>query len=109
MGTNGYANPDALVGTDWLQAHLDDPGVRVVEVDEDVSAYATGHIPGAVRWSWHTDLRAAVGRDFIDQGELTSAVRRQQQLVRRLCVLAPEVPGLRLGQAVERRQEEVGA
>jgi thiosulfate/3-mercaptopyruvate sulfurtransferase len=75
MGTNGYANPDALVETEWLQTHLDDPSVRVVEVDEDVTAYATGHIPGAVRWNWHTDLRAAVGRDFIDQQGLTSLLR----------------------------------
>jgi thiosulfate/3-mercaptopyruvate sulfurtransferase len=75
MGTNGYANPDALVESEWLQAHLDDPSVRVVEVDEDVTAYATGHIPGAVRWSWHTDLRAAVGRDFIDQQGLTSLLQ----------------------------------
>jgi thiosulfate/3-mercaptopyruvate sulfurtransferase len=49
--------------------------VRVVEVDEDVTAYAPGHIPGAVRWSWHTDLRAAVGRDFIDQQGLTSLLQ----------------------------------
>jgi thiosulfate/3-mercaptopyruvate sulfurtransferase len=75
MGTNGYANPDALVETEWLQAHLDDLSVRVVEVDEDVTAYAPGHIPGAVRWSWHTDLRAAVGRDFIDQQGLTSLLQ----------------------------------
>jgi thiosulfate/3-mercaptopyruvate sulfurtransferase len=75
MGTNGYANPAALVETEWLQAHLDDPGVRVVEVDEDVTAYATGHIPGAVCWNWHTDLRAVVGRDFIDQEGLTSLLR----------------------------------
>jgi thiosulfate/3-mercaptopyruvate sulfurtransferase len=75
MGTNGYANPDALVESEWLQAHLDDLRVRVVEVDEDVTAYAPGHIPGAVRWSWHTDLRAAVGRDFIDQQGLTSLLQ----------------------------------
>jgi thiosulfate/3-mercaptopyruvate sulfurtransferase len=49
MGTNGYANPGALVETEWLQAHLEAPSVRVVEVNEDVTAYATDHIPGAVR------------------------------------------------------------
>ena len=61
MGTNGYANPSALVETEWSQAHLDDPSVRVVEVDEDVTAYATGHIPGAVGWNWTADLRAWSG------------------------------------------------
>ena len=75
MRTNGYANPGALVETGWLQARLDDPSVRVVEVDEDVTAYGRGHIPGAVSWDWNTDLRAAVGRDFIDQEGLTSLLR----------------------------------
>jgi thiosulfate/3-mercaptopyruvate sulfurtransferase len=75
MATNGYANPGALVTTEWVQAHLDDPSVRVVEVDEDVTAYGRGHLPGAVGWSWTTDLRAAVGRDLIDQEGLTSLLR----------------------------------
>jgi thiosulfate/3-mercaptopyruvate sulfurtransferase len=75
MGSNGYANQGALVETAWLQAHLDDPSVRVVEVDEDVAAYATGHIPGALSWSWTSDLRVAVGRDFIDQQGLTDLLR----------------------------------
>ena len=75
MSTDGYANPGALVETGWLQAHLDDPSVRVIEVDEDVTAYGRGHIPGAVSWSWTTDLRTAVGRDFIDQEGLTELLR----------------------------------
>jgi thiosulfate/3-mercaptopyruvate sulfurtransferase len=75
MKTNGYANPGVLVETKWLEAHLDDPSVRVVEVDEDLTAYARGHIPGAMRWNWNTDLRAAVGRDFIDQETLTGLLR----------------------------------
>jgi thiosulfate/3-mercaptopyruvate sulfurtransferase len=75
MRTDGYANPGAVVETGWLQAHLDDPSVRVIEVDEDVTAYGRGHIPGAVSWSWTTDLRTAVGRDFIDQQRLTELLR----------------------------------
>jgi len=75
MKTNGYANPGVLVETKWLEAHLDDPSVRVVEVDEDVTAYGRGHIPGAICWNWNTDLRAAVGRDFIDQETLTGLLR----------------------------------
>ena len=61
------ANPDVLVGTHWLADHLDDPAIRVVEVDEDTTAYEKGHIPGAVMWNWATDLHAPVGRDFADQ------------------------------------------
>ena len=63
-----YANPDALVSTDWLEAHLDDPTVRVIEVDEDTTAYEKGHIRGAVGWNWTTDLHTNVGRDYKDQG-----------------------------------------
>jgi thiosulfate/3-mercaptopyruvate sulfurtransferase len=60
-------SPDVLVGTDWLADHLDDAAIRVVEVDEDTTAYEKGHIPGAVMWNWATDLHAPVGRDFADQ------------------------------------------
>jgi thiosulfate/3-mercaptopyruvate sulfurtransferase len=62
-----YANPDALVSTDWLDQHLDDPDVRVIEVDEDTTAYEKGHIRGAVGWNWNTDLHTTVGRDYKDQ------------------------------------------
>jgi thiosulfate/3-mercaptopyruvate sulfurtransferase len=71
-----YANPDVLVSTDWLEEHLADPDVRVIEVDEDTSAYDKGHIKGAVGWNWTTDLHTDVGRDYRDQGgfaELLSA------------------------------------
>jgi thiosulfate/3-mercaptopyruvate sulfurtransferase len=71
-----YANPDVLVSTDWLEEHLADPDVRVIEVDEDTSAHDKGHIKGAVGWNWTTDLHTDVGRDYRDQGgfaELLSA------------------------------------
>ena len=62
-----YANPDVLVDTDWLEEHGGDPTVRLIEVDEDTTAYDKGHISGAVRWNWTTDLHTTVGRDFQDQ------------------------------------------
>jgi thiosulfate/3-mercaptopyruvate sulfurtransferase len=62
-----YAKPDVLVSTDWLEEHLQDDGVRIIEVDEDTSAYEKGHIPGAVSWNWTTDLHTKVGRDYLDQ------------------------------------------
>jgi thiosulfate/3-mercaptopyruvate sulfurtransferase len=62
-----YANPDALVSTDWLEQHLDDADVRAIEVDEDTTAYEKGHIRGAVAWNWNTDLHTAVGREYKDQ------------------------------------------
>ncbi|WP_327679746.1 sulfurtransferase [Kitasatospora sp. NBC_00458] len=58
---------DVLVDADWVQAHLDDPKVVIVEVDEDTSAYDKNHIRNAVRIDWKTDLQDPVRRDFIDQ------------------------------------------
>ncbi|WP_159618587.1 sulfurtransferase [Ruania rhizosphaerae] len=61
-----YAHPERLVSTDWLAEHLGDPGLVVVESDEDVLLYDTGHIPGAVKIDWHTDLNDPVTRDYVD-------------------------------------------
>jgi len=61
-----YAHPDALVDTAWLAEHLDDPDVVVAESDEDVLLYDTGHIPGAVKLDWHTELNDPVTRDYVD-------------------------------------------
>lgn len=66
-----YANPNALVDTDWLADHLTDTDIRIVECDEDVSAYERNHIPGAVSWNWTSDLHAPVGRDYLDQEHLS--------------------------------------
>ena len=71
-----YANPDVLVETDWLEQHLDDPKVRVIEVDEDTSAYEKGHIKNSVGWNWNTDLHAAVGRDYVDQEGLSTLLQQ---------------------------------
>jgi carbonic anhydrase len=58
-----YAHPERLVTTDWLAEHLDDPGLVVAESDEDVLLYETGHIPGAVKIDWFTDLIQSASRD----------------------------------------------
>ncbi|WP_035798849.1 sulfurtransferase [Kitasatospora mediocidica] len=58
---------DVLVDADWVQAHLDDPKVVVVEVDEDTAAYDKNHIRNAVRIDWKKDLQDPVRRDFVDQ------------------------------------------
>ena len=65
-----YAKPEVLVDTDWVEAHLNDDAVRIVEVDEDISAYDKGHVEGAVGWNWTTDLHTKVGREFVSQAEL---------------------------------------
>jgi thiosulfate/3-mercaptopyruvate sulfurtransferase len=61
-----YAHPERLVTTEWLAEHLDDPGIVVAESDEDILLYETGHIPGAVKIDWHTDLNDPVARDYVD-------------------------------------------
>jgi len=58
---------DVLVDADWVQAHLGDPGVVLVEVDEDTTAYDKGHIANAVKLDWKKDLQDPVRRDFIDK------------------------------------------
>jgi thiosulfate/3-mercaptopyruvate sulfurtransferase len=67
---------DVLVETDWLEKRLEDPQVRVVEVDEDPTAYLEGHIPGALAWSWEKDLNDKVRRDFVDGPQLEQLLGR---------------------------------
>lgn len=64
---SSYAHPEVLVSTGWLAEHLDDPEIRIVESDEDILLYEIGHIPGAVKLDWHTDLQDQVKRDFVDK------------------------------------------
>ena len=61
-----YAHPERLVTTQWLEDHLGTPGLVVAESDEDVLLYDTGHIPGAVKIDWHTDLNDPLTRDYVD-------------------------------------------
>lgn len=61
-----YAHPERLVSTDWLAENLETAGLVVVESDEDVLLYETGHIPGAVKVDWHTELNDTLVRDYLD-------------------------------------------
>jgi len=61
-----FSHPERLVSADWLEERLGQPGLVVVESDEDVLLYETGHIRGAVKIDWHTDLNDPVTRDYID-------------------------------------------
>ncbi|MDP9233023.1 MAG: sulfurtransferase [Actinomycetota bacterium] len=65
-----YANPDALVDTAWLEEHLNDGDLAIVEVDEDTSAYEKGHIPKAISINWETELHDLPRRDFISSQQL---------------------------------------
>ena len=75
MNTTAYAHPEALVETDWLAQHLDEKNTRIIESNEDILLYDTGHIPGAVHIDWRADLQDPVIRDYItpeDFAELCS-------------------------------------
>ncbi len=61
-----YAHPEVLVSADWVEEHLNDPKVRIVESDEDVLLYDMGHIPGSVKIDWQGDLQDQLIRDYID-------------------------------------------
>ena len=65
----GFAHPNYLVETDWVAEHLKDPQVRMVESDEDLLLYETGHIPGAVKVDWFTTLQHPLRRDFLSESE----------------------------------------
>ncbi|MBA3496967.1 MAG: sulfurtransferase [Gemmatimonadota bacterium] len=71
----GYAHPDVLVSTDWVARHLNDPKVRLVESNEDILLYDTGHIPGAVKIDWTTDLNDQTVRDYVDSARLQTLLR----------------------------------
>ena len=62
-----YAHPEVLVSTTWVADHLDDPNVRVLESDEDIMLYELGHIPGALKLDWETQMQQPVIRDFVDR------------------------------------------
>ena len=71
-----YAHPESLVSTAWLAEHLNDPALRIIESDEDVLLYDTGHIPGAQKVDWHLDLNDPLVRDYIDRDRFQALARR---------------------------------
>jgi thiosulfate/3-mercaptopyruvate sulfurtransferase len=73
---NGYANGEALVTPEWAREHLEDPGIRFVEVDVDTGAYEQGHIPGAVGWNWTSQLSDGIRRDIASREDLERLLRQ---------------------------------
>lgn len=68
---------DVLVDADWVESHLDDPTVVLVEVDEDTAAYEKNHIRGAVRIDWRDDLQDQVRRDFVNRSQFEALLSRK--------------------------------
>ena len=72
-----YAHPERLVSTQWVADNVGTPGVVVVESDEDVLLYETGHIPGSVKVDWHTDLNEPDTRDYVDGEQFAKLMSRK--------------------------------
>ncbi|HEX9483168.1 MAG TPA: sulfurtransferase [Gemmatimonadaceae bacterium] len=75
IAAKGYVHADALVSTQWLSEHLEDPAVRVLESDEDVLLYDMGHIPGSLKIDWHLDLNDPVQRDYVSREQFQELLR----------------------------------
>jgi thiosulfate/3-mercaptopyruvate sulfurtransferase len=72
-----YAHPEVLVSTEWLAQHLEDPAVRILEVDWDpASAYELGHLPGAALVDWKRDINDSVRRDILSRDQFVSLMER---------------------------------
>ncbi len=76
MADKGYANPDVLVSTEWVAANLNDGNIRLLESNEDVLLYDTGHIPGAQKIDWQEDLNDAVVRDYVGQQQFQALMEK---------------------------------
>jgi len=71
----GYAHPEALVSTEWVASHLEDPKVRLIESNEDLLLYETGHIPGSVKVDWTNDLNDPIVRDYVSRDAFEKLLR----------------------------------
>ena len=80
-----YAHPEALVDADWIEKHRND-NVRIIESNEDILLYDTGHIPGAVHIDWRTDLQDQVIRDYITPGKFAELCSRNGITPDTICV-----------------------
>jgi thiosulfate/3-mercaptopyruvate sulfurtransferase len=76
LASRGYAHPEVLVSTDWVAEHIDDPGIRIVESNEDPLLYPSGHIPGAVEVDWTSDLNDPLRRDYLKKAGFDALMSR---------------------------------
>ena len=73
---NTYTHPEVLVETNWLASHATDAGLRLIEVDVDTTAYAQGHILGAVGWNWQTELQDSLRRTLATKSQFEALVSK---------------------------------
>src|SRR5882724_11272747 len=71
-----YSHPEALVTTQWVADHANDPKIKLIEVDVDTASYEKGHLAGAIGWNWQTDLNDKVQRNIIDPRAFSELCRQ---------------------------------
>ena len=76
VNNKGYVHPDALVSTEWVAENLNNANIRLIESNEDILLYDTGHIPGAVKIDWHVDLNDPSTREYIDRKSFEKLMER---------------------------------
>src|SRR5213592_1496778 len=76
IAARGYAHPDVLVSTEWVAQNLKNPDIRIIESNEDLLLYPSGHIPGAVQVDWAMDLNDPIRRDYVDREGLQRLMAR---------------------------------
>ncbi len=86
ISERGYAHAEMLVSTEWVAEHLNDPNVRIIESDEDLLLYASGHIPGAVEVDWTADLNDPLRRDYLNREGFEALASRIGITPETLCV-----------------------
>ncbi len=86
ISERGYAHAEMLVSTEWVAEHLNDPNVRIIESDEDLLLYASGHVPGAVEVDWTADLNDPLRRDYLNREGFEALASRIGITPETLCV-----------------------
>ena len=96
---SAHAHPEVLVATNWVAEHANDPNVVIAEVNVDTELYDKGHVPGAVGWSWKTQLCDTVQRDILSKEEMEKLLSESGVNARNIAArssppqsLAPESP-----------------
>ncbi len=73
---SNYVHAEIVVSTEWVASHVNDPSIRIIESNEDILLYDTGHVPGAVHIDWRRDLQDQLVRDYIQPGDFTALCSR---------------------------------
>lgn len=83
---SNYVHAEIVVSTEWVASHVNDPSIRIIESNEDILLYDTGHVPGAVHIDWRRDLQDQLVRDYIQPGDFAALCSRYEITPETTCV-----------------------